>query len=198
MANLAQDMVCSIPGAGELLHKTNEILHDTTFVIKHIERGFQAHVEGLPYFFTVSCFEDIGWNVFLTTVNGTIEDDEETDGYYHALEDAVDIINATYFSEDEENESISYNFFKLKAVTEATIGQSGTMDVIEDQARYVLRVGLDKGNEKPIEMGYSKLFRRWYYEIKNKENIQQLLNNHSVRGYLEEVDYMIENFNQSM
>lgn len=198
MTGLAQDMVCSIPGAGELLHKTNEILNNTTFVIQHIDRGFQAHVEGLPFFFTVSCFEDIGWNVFLTTVKDSIEDDEETDTYYHALEDAVDVVNATYFSEDEDNESIPYNFFKLRAITETIIGEFGAMEIIEDQARYVLKVGLDKSQEKLIEMGYSKLFRRWYYEIKNKEKVEKFFKNQDVRNYLEEVDFMIGNFNHSM
>lgn len=198
MANLAQDMVCSIPGTEELLHKTNEVLHEKNFVIKHIERGFEAHAEGLPYFFTVSCFEDIGWNVFLNSVSGTIEDDEETDAYYHELEDAVDIINATYFSEDDENESISFKFFKLKALTETNLGQTGVMDVTEDKARYVLRVGFYGGNDRPIEMGYSKVFRRWYYEILNKESNQHLLENPAVRGYLESVDYMIGNFNKNV
>lgn len=198
MENLAQDMVCSIPGTDELLHKTHEILQGKELVVKHIERGFQAHVDGLPYFFTVSCFEDIGWNVFLTTVSGTIEDDEETDAYYHAIEDAVDIINSTYFSEDDENESLSYKFFQLKALAETTFNQRCALDVTEDTARYVLRVGFDDSEERPVEMGYSKVFRRWYYEIMNKESTQQLLKNSSIRNYLESVDYMIGNFNRSV
>ena len=193
---LTQHMVYSMPGTEELVHKTGEILHDTSFVIQPLDNGFQAHVEGLPFFFTVSCFEDIGWNVFLTSVNGSIDDDEQTDSYYHAIEEAVGMVNETYFSEDEENDMVSYNLFKLQAMTESTVGDVGTFEVVEDTARHILKVGL--GKDEPIEIGYSKLFRRWYYEIKNKESVQQLFTQPRVRHYLEEVDYLIENFNHSM
>lgn len=198
MTNNTQDIVCSIQGTEELLHKSEEVFHQKEKNIVFIENGFQIHVDGLPYYFQVSCFEEIGWNVFLTSLSGSIEDDEETDTYYHQLEDAIDTINAHYFVEDTEDENISYNFFKLKSITTDKISNLNEVTEIKDTGKYILKVIFKKLQDFPLEIGYSKVFKRWYYEFRNPEMKDTLLKNESFRQYAEELDYMIGNFNHGM
>ncbi|PLS19115.1 hypothetical protein CVD28_01525 [Bacillus sp. M6-12] len=200
MFNHTQDIVCSIQGAEELLHKSEEVFHNKEKSVTFIQNGFEVHVEGLPYFFTVSCFEEIGWNVFLTSISGSIDDDEETDLYYEQLEDAVDIVNAHYYQDDNNDDATSYNFFKLKTVTTDKLSVLPEVDEIQDTGKYVLKVSFKEFHEMRLELGYSKIFKRWYYEFFNhaSDSKESLLKQDSMRQYLEEVDYLIGNFNHSM
>jgi hypothetical protein len=193
-----QDMVCSIQGAEELLHKSEELFQGTEREVVYIENGFQIHVKDLPFYFQVSCFTEIGWNVFLTSINGELEDDEATDRFYHELEDAVDTVNVAYFQDDEEEDTISYNFFKLKAITQEKLSHLEEVKEVKDTGKYVLKIVFNQLKEVPFELGYSKIFKRWYYELTNTDLKENLFKNNLLRNYLEEVDYMIGNFNRSM
>jgi hypothetical protein len=198
MRQATKDTVLKIPGAHELLHKTDEIFLDRAKKIVFIENGFQIYSEGLPYYFQVCYYEEIGWNVFLTPLGDSLDDHEETDILYHQLEDTVDIVNMEYFDVgDIEKAHISYHFFKLKSFAEEKAKNIKQIDKIKDTGKYVLKVFFNHPRNVTLELGYSPIFKRWYYEFIQPDKKDNIINHHSTRNYLEEIDYMISHLNHS-
>lgn len=199
MVSTTQHIVASITGAEELLHRTEEVFQGRSKNIVFIENGFQIYSEGLPYYFQVSYYEEIGWNVFLSSISGTIEDHVETDNLYRQLEDAIDTVNLAFYTEEElEHEKIAYNFFKLKALTQEKISEFKEVAEIKDTGRYVLKIAFHDMKGFPLELGYSPIFNRWYYDQHNQEITQVSSEHPSFREYMEELDYVIGNLNRSM
>lgn len=87
-----------IIGKNEILDYSNKLLNKyKNILINHIPSGFELFVPQLPYSFEVLFYENVGWNVFLTSNTDEYKDDFETDNLYRKLDNEIDIVNRKYY-----------------------------------------------------------------------------------------------------
>ncbi|WCK57257.1 hypothetical protein PP175_29135 (plasmid) [Aneurinibacillus sp. Ricciae_BoGa-3] len=184
-------------GCDELHNQVEKIFKHREKEITWMENGLRILVPGLPYSFQISCYEEIGWNVFLTSHTDSFEDDEETDRFYSQLEDAIEEVNTQYFDfGDHEREIIAQRFFDLKFLTEDKLQKVEGIDAIKDTGRYVLKVAFKEPqqNEKSVlELGYSNVFERWYMDVPETPVFQH----DGLKQELTQLDSLITSYNQA-
>lgn len=168
------------------------------YQISETENGWNIDIPKLSHTFHIQCFPPIGWNVFLVPKTLSFIEDEYTMRVYDQLERIIDIINFEYFDfSPEEKEKLDSKWNWLKNEIQRIQEQYSTViKKVGYKEPGIIRIYLHPLPSSYIDLGYSRIFQRWFIEIIDEEERKNLFISTQMQHHLDRIYQQMEQWNR--
>lgn len=168
------------------------------YQISEIENGWNIDIPKLSHTFHIQCFPPIGWNVFLVPKTPSFFEDVYTMKVYDQLEKIIDVINFEYFDFTlEEKEKLDSKWNWLKNEIQRIQKQCS---IIIKKVVYkepgIIRIYLRSFPNSYIDLGYSRIFQRWFIETIGEEERKNLFISTQIQHHLDRIYQQMEQWNR--